>query len=94
MNTLTKATLALLTSSVVATSAFAVNGSSDDSAYETYRNSISSVEALSNTLDAKGIEYNADVNLKGANTFSKKAEAYNDKYEELQTIFNANHFAN
>ena len=94
MNTFTKATLALLTSSSIATSAFSATGSSDYSAYETYRNNISSVEALSNTLDAKGIEYNAEVNLEGANTFAKKAEVYSDKHQELQTIFNAAHFAN
>ncbi|MCZ2722540.1 hypothetical protein O1D97_13215 [Marinomonas sp. 15G1-11] len=94
MKTFTRATLALLTSSAFAAAAFAETGSSDDSAYETYRNSISSVEALSNTLDKEGIQYNAEVNLEGANTFTKKAEAYNDKYEELQTIFNASHFSN
>ncbi len=93
MNTFTKASLALLTSSVIATSAFAA-GSTGETAYEDYRTNVSSVEALSNTLESKGIEFNADVNLQGANTFAKKADAYSDKYEELQTLFNAAHFAN
>ncbi|MFT2111116.1 hypothetical protein [Marinomonas sp. 2405UD68-3] len=95
MNTFTKATLALLTSSVIATSAFsAPQAASDDSQYEAYRSSVSSLEALSNTLEKKGINFNADVNLQGATTFAKKTEAYNDKYDELQTIFNAAHFSN
>jgi len=94
MNTFTKASLALLTSSVIATSAFAAIGSTGETAYEDYRTNVSSVEALSNTLESKGIAFNADVNLQGANTFSKKADAYSDKYQELQTIFNAAHFSN
>ncbi len=95
MNKLTKATLALLTSSVLATSAFsAPQAASDDSQQEAYRSSISSLEALSNTLEKQGISFNSDVNLQGATTLSEKTAAYNDKYDELQTIFNSTHFSN
>lgn len=94
MNTFSRTTLALLTSSAFAAAAFAETTSSNDSAYETYRSNVSSVEALSNTLDKEGIQYNAEVNLDGANTFAKKAAAYSEKHEELQTIFNASHFEN
>ncbi|WP_191601548.1 hypothetical protein [Marinomonas algicola] len=94
MNTLTKATMAILASSIIATSAFSASHSENDSTHEVYRNYLSSVEALSKTLDEKGIQHDTDVDLEGADTFSKKADIYNKKYEELQNTFNEAHFAN
>jgi hypothetical protein len=83
MKTLNKTILALLTASVMTTSAFAETGT------ERVQSAKGSVEALGATLENMGANVDTSVDLNGAYTFDQKAAIYNAKHEELQSQFDS-----
>ena len=88
MNTLNKTVLALITASVMATSAFA---SSSESPAERVQSAKGSVEALAVTLENMGANVDSSVDLNGAYTPDQKVSIYNAKHAELQAEFNSLH---
>ncbi|NVK75566.1 MAG: hypothetical protein HWE24_19000 [Oceanospirillaceae bacterium] len=85
MKTITKTTLALLTASVMATSAFAETPS------ERLQSARGSVEALGVTLENMGANVDTSVNLNGAYSYGQKTAIYSEKHAELQQQFNQLH---
>ena len=87
MNNLNRAILALVTTSALATSAFAASESSD----ERLQSARGSVQALSATLENMGADVDSSVNLSGAFTANQKASVYQAKHAELQAQFDELH---
>ncbi|PYF84703.1 MULTISPECIES: hypothetical protein [Marinomonas] len=87
MNNVNRAILALVTTSALATSAFAAT----ESSYERLQSARGSVEALSVTLENMGADVDSSVNLNGAYTNEQKTSAYQAKHAELQAQFNELH---
>ncbi|MBU1293439.1 MAG: hypothetical protein KJ609_12060 [Gammaproteobacteria bacterium] len=88
MKTLNKTILALVTASVMATSAFAASGESPTDRIQSARGS---VEALAVTLENMGADVDANVNLNGAYSVDQKVSAYETKHAELQAQFDELH---
>lgn len=88
MKTLNKTILALVTASVMATSAFAA---SDESSYDRVQSAKGGVEALAVTLENMGADVDANVDLNGAYTVDQKVSIYNAKRAELQAEFDTLH---
>lgn len=83
MNNINRAILALVTTSALATSAFAATETAD----ERLQSARGSVEALSVTLENMGADVDSNVNLNGAYTANQKASVYKAKHAELQAQF-------
>uniref|UniRef100_A6VX27 Uncharacterized protein n=1 Tax=Marinomonas sp. (strain MWYL1) TaxID=400668 RepID=A6VX27_MARMS len=88
MNNLNKTILALVTASVMATSAFAASG---EGSTDRIQSAKGSVEALAVTLENMGADVDANVNLNGAYTVDQKVSAYQNKHTELQAQFDELH---
>lgn len=88
MKTLNKTFLALVTASVMATSAFAA---SDESSSDRLQSARGSVEALAVTLENMGADVDASVDLNGAYTADQKVSLYNAKHAQLQAEFDSLH---
>lgn len=88
MNNLNKTIIALVTASVMATSAFAASG---EGSTDRIQSAKGSVEALAVTLENMGADVDANVNLNGAYTVDQKVSAYQNKHTELQAQFDELH---
>ncbi|MGO2356366.1 MAG: hypothetical protein ACTH58_16720 [Marinomonas foliarum] len=87
MNNVNRTILALVTTSALATSAFAATETSS----ERLQSARGSVEALSVTLENMGADVDSSVNLNGAYTTNQKTSVYKAKHAELQAQFDELH---
>jgi hypothetical protein len=88
MKTLNKTILALVTASVMATSAFAASG---ESSTDRIQSAKGSVEALAVTLENMGADVDSNVDLNGVYSVDQKVSAYKAKHAELQAQFDELH---